>query len=87
MSTHEFIHDGQRLVYDDFGSGRDVVVLLPGLLLSRKMQEPQSRRSVCWGWSELHQAGSTIFVVTHDRCCPGHAAKEMHIFHGRVLKS
>ena len=43
MSTHEFIHDGQRLVYDDFGSGRDVVVLLPGLLLSRKMQEPLAR--------------------------------------------
>jgi len=43
VSTHEFIHDGQRLVYDDFGSGRDVVVLLPGLLLSRKMQEPLAR--------------------------------------------
>ena len=37
--------------------------------------------------SELHQAGSTIFVVTHDQRCPGHAAKEIHIFHGRFLKS
>ena len=43
FSTHEFIHDGQRLVYDDYGSGRDVVVLMPGLLLSRKMQGPLAR--------------------------------------------
>jgi pimeloyl-ACP methyl ester carboxylesterase len=40
MSTGSFKHDGQRLVYDDYGEGRNVVVLLPGLLLSRKMQDP-----------------------------------------------
>jgi pimeloyl-ACP methyl ester carboxylesterase len=43
VTTHEYIHDGQRLVYDDYGEGRDVVVLLPGLLLSRKMQDPLAR--------------------------------------------
>jgi len=43
METNEFIHDGQRLVYDDYGEGQDAVVLLPGLLLSRKMQDPLAR--------------------------------------------
>jgi pimeloyl-ACP methyl ester carboxylesterase len=43
FETREFIHDGQRLVYDDWGEGPDVVVLLPGLLLSRKMQDPLAR--------------------------------------------
>jgi pimeloyl-ACP methyl ester carboxylesterase len=43
VETHEFIHDGHRLVYDEYGEGGDVVVLLPGLLLSRKMQDPLAR--------------------------------------------
>jgi pimeloyl-ACP methyl ester carboxylesterase len=43
FETHEFVHDGQRLVYDDYGSGRQTIVLLPGLLLSRKMQDPLAR--------------------------------------------
>ena len=43
METRDFMHDGQRLVYDDYGEGPDVVVLLPGLLLSRKMQDPLAR--------------------------------------------
>lgn len=43
METGDFIHDGQRLVYDDYGEGRSTVVLLPGLLLSRKMQDPLAR--------------------------------------------
>jgi pimeloyl-ACP methyl ester carboxylesterase len=43
FETREFIHEGQRLVYDDYGEGRRVVVLLPGLLLSRKMQDPLAR--------------------------------------------
>jgi pimeloyl-ACP methyl ester carboxylesterase len=43
VKTGDFSHDGQRLVYDEYGSGRDLVVLLPGLLLSRKMQEPLAR--------------------------------------------
>jgi pimeloyl-ACP methyl ester carboxylesterase len=40
MVTKSFEYDGHRLVYDEFGSGDKVVVLLPGLLLSRKMQSP-----------------------------------------------
>ena len=43
MKTGSFKHDGQRLVYDEYGEGRNVVVLLPGLLLSRKMQDPLAR--------------------------------------------
>jgi pimeloyl-ACP methyl ester carboxylesterase len=43
FTTGDFLHDGQRLVYDDYGEGRSTVVLLPGLLLSRKMQDPLAR--------------------------------------------
>jgi pimeloyl-ACP methyl ester carboxylesterase len=38
--TRHFTHEGQRLVFDEYGSGRRPVVLLPGLLLSRKMHGP-----------------------------------------------
>jgi pimeloyl-ACP methyl ester carboxylesterase len=38
--TKSFRHDGHRLVYDDYGEGDQVVVLLPGLLFSRRMHEP-----------------------------------------------
>jgi pimeloyl-ACP methyl ester carboxylesterase len=34
---HSFRHDGFRLVYDEYGSGPRPLVLLPGLLLNRKM--------------------------------------------------
>jgi pimeloyl-ACP methyl ester carboxylesterase len=40
MITKSFEFDGHRLVYDEYGSGRKVVVLLPGLLFSRKMHQP-----------------------------------------------
>jgi pimeloyl-ACP methyl ester carboxylesterase len=40
MVTKSFELDGHRLVYDEYGSGDQVVVLLPGLLLSRKMHRP-----------------------------------------------
>lgn len=36
--------------------------------------------------SELHRAGSTICMVTHDQRYAGHAAKEVHLFDGRVVK-
>jgi pimeloyl-ACP methyl ester carboxylesterase len=36
----EFEFDGHRLVYDEYGEGERVVVLLPGLLFSRKMHQP-----------------------------------------------
>jgi pimeloyl-ACP methyl ester carboxylesterase len=35
-----FDFEGHRLVYDEYGSGDRVVVLLPGLLFSRKMHRP-----------------------------------------------
>ena len=35
-----FEFDGHRLVYDEYGAGSRVVVLLPGLLFSRKMHRP-----------------------------------------------
>ena len=40
MPTKDFAFEGNRLVYDDYGSGDHVVVLLPGLLFSRKMHAP-----------------------------------------------
>ncbi len=38
--TRHFTHDGHRFVFDEYGSGDRPVVLLPGLLLSRKMHGP-----------------------------------------------
>lgn len=38
--TRSFTFEGHRLVYDEYGSGERVVVLLPGLLLSRRMHGP-----------------------------------------------
>src|SRR5882757_3504519 len=35
-----FRHEGYRLVYDEYGSGPRPLVLLPGLLLSRRMHAP-----------------------------------------------
>jgi pimeloyl-ACP methyl ester carboxylesterase len=40
MVTRSFEFDGKQLVYDEYGKGDQVVVLLPGLLLSRKMHRP-----------------------------------------------
>jgi pimeloyl-ACP methyl ester carboxylesterase len=36
-TTHEFRHEGFRLVYDEYGAGPRPLILLPGLLMSRKM--------------------------------------------------
>jgi pimeloyl-ACP methyl ester carboxylesterase len=38
--TRKLIHHGHRLVFDEYGKGPRVVVLLHGLLLSRRMQAP-----------------------------------------------
>jgi pimeloyl-ACP methyl ester carboxylesterase len=38
--ARDFEFEGHRLVYDDYGDGQRVVVLLPGLLFSRKMHRP-----------------------------------------------
>ena len=41
--TREFEHAGHRLVYDEYGTGSRTFVLLPGLLLSRRMHAPLAR--------------------------------------------
>jgi pimeloyl-ACP methyl ester carboxylesterase len=51
-----FSHDGQRLAYTEHGEGPRVVVLMPGLLLSQKMQTPLAR--------ELASRGNR--VITFD---------------------
>jgi pimeloyl-ACP methyl ester carboxylesterase len=38
--ARHFDFEGHRLVYDDYGDGERVVVLLPGLLFSRRMHQP-----------------------------------------------
>jgi pimeloyl-ACP methyl ester carboxylesterase len=40
VRTGEFVHDGHRLVYDEFGSGSRPFLLLPGLMLPRLMHRP-----------------------------------------------
>ena len=40
VRTSEFLHEGHRLVYDVYGSGPRPLVMLPGLLLPRKMHAP-----------------------------------------------
>ena len=40
MIAKSFEFEGHRLVYDEYGKGAKVVVLLPGLLFSRKMHGP-----------------------------------------------
>jgi pimeloyl-ACP methyl ester carboxylesterase len=54
MLTRSFEFEDHRLVYDEYGEGEQVVVLLPGLLLSRKMHGPlaeelaeRGRRVLC----------------------------------------
>src|SRR3954463_6284794 len=43
ISTGEFIHNGNRLVYSDYGAGARPFVLVPGLLLPRSMHDPLAR--------------------------------------------
>lgn len=38
--TRSFEHDGHKLVYDEYGKGDRPIVLMPGLLFSRKMHQP-----------------------------------------------
>jgi pimeloyl-ACP methyl ester carboxylesterase len=39
-TARDFEFEGHRLVYDEYGAGEHVVVLLPGLLFSRRMHAP-----------------------------------------------
>jgi pimeloyl-ACP methyl ester carboxylesterase len=43
VRTRHFHHEGWRLVYDEYGSGSRPLVLVHGLLLSRKMHAPLAR--------------------------------------------
>jgi pimeloyl-ACP methyl ester carboxylesterase len=43
-ATRDFEFEGHRLVYDDYGEGQHVVVLLPGLLFSRQMHGPLAEK-------------------------------------------
>ena len=50
-----FRHEGYRLVYDEYGSGPRPLVLLPGLLLSRKMHAPLAQA--------LADRGNHVYVL------------------------
>jgi pimeloyl-ACP methyl ester carboxylesterase len=49
MVTRSFDFEGHRLVYDEYGDGDRVVVLLPGLLFSRKMHGPLAEELAAGG--------------------------------------
>jgi pimeloyl-ACP methyl ester carboxylesterase len=51
--TRHFEHDGHRLVFDEYGSGERPVILLPGLLLSRKMHGPLAETLAGHGYRVL----------------------------------
>jgi pimeloyl-ACP methyl ester carboxylesterase len=53
--THSFRHGGHRLVYDEYGSGPRPLVLLPGLLLNRKMHAPLAQA--------LAERGNHVYVL------------------------
>ena len=53
MITKSFDFDGHRLVYDEYGTGAKVVVLLPGLLFSRKMHQPLAEELAGRGYRVL----------------------------------
>ena len=42
--TRDFEYEGHRLVFDDYGKGERVVLLLPGLLFSRRMHRPLAEK-------------------------------------------
>ena len=53
MLTRSFEFEGHRLVYDEFGKGGKVMVLIPGLLLSRKMHGPLAEELAASGYRVL----------------------------------
>jgi pimeloyl-ACP methyl ester carboxylesterase len=53
MVTKSFEFEGHRLVYDEYGAGDKVVVLLPGLLFSRKMHGPLAEELEASGYRVL----------------------------------
>jgi pimeloyl-ACP methyl ester carboxylesterase len=55
MRLGTFVHDGHRLAYTDFGEGPRVTVLIHGLTLSQRMQEPLAR--------ELAERGNRVLTL------------------------
>jgi pimeloyl-ACP methyl ester carboxylesterase len=49
VTTRDFEFEGHRLVYDDYGEGDRVVLLLPGLLLARTMHRPLAEEIAAHG--------------------------------------
>jgi pimeloyl-ACP methyl ester carboxylesterase len=54
-ASHDFEFQGHRLVYDEYGEGPHVIVLLPGLLFSRRIHEPLAE--------ELASRGSRVLCL------------------------
>jgi pimeloyl-ACP methyl ester carboxylesterase len=54
---HSFRHEGYRLVYDEYGTGPRPLVLLPGLLLNRKMHAPLAKA--------LAERGNRVYVLDY----------------------
>ena len=54
VKTGDFLYDGHRLVYDEYGCGPRPLVLLPGLLLPRSMHRPLA--------TALAERGNRVFV-------------------------
>jgi pimeloyl-ACP methyl ester carboxylesterase len=52
---HTFRHEGYRLVYDEYGTGARPLVLLPGLLLNRKMHAALAQA--------LAERGNHVYVL------------------------
>jgi pimeloyl-ACP methyl ester carboxylesterase len=50
-----FRHEGHRLVYDEYGAGQRPLILLPGLLLSRRMHAPLAQA--------LADRGNHVYVL------------------------
>ncbi|HWE14813.1 MAG TPA: alpha/beta hydrolase [Solirubrobacteraceae bacterium] len=66
-----FRHDGQRIAYTVYGEGSRTTVLLPGLLLSQKMQAPLAK--------EL--AGRGNRVITMDPLGHGESSRPQQVWH------
>jgi pimeloyl-ACP methyl ester carboxylesterase len=52
-TTRDFEYEGHRLVFDDYGTGDRPVLLLPGLLLNRKMHGPLATTLAAHGYRVL----------------------------------
>src|SRR3989441_10804319 len=57
VSSGDFVHDGHRLVYYEYGSGSRPFVLLPGLLLPRTMHRPLAQA--------LAERGNRVITLDH----------------------